>query len=211
MSRLLDSAIKQNHRIRQILQRVTAEVREFEGVQTSFSALLGVTCLSVPPEVLDAFSHDPSAVTGSTRRLRGYKAVEDIQARIVWQRDVLQSYIESLAGLKGKLPLPTGIFDESITALMDSVSQLEKHRHGIIEKAEEVTNLLAHVRELHATVKADFNETLIYTSQIYPEVRLFLLFNRFISNLFYRLHNCPPWKKPIGTSTNNCTISEWTP
>lgn len=89
----------------------------------------------------------------------------------MWQRDVLQSYVTSLAGLKGKLPLPTGIFDESIASLMESIGQLEKHRHGIIEKAEGVTDLLAHVREMHGIVKAEFNDTLIHTSHIYPEVR----------------------------------------
>jgi hypothetical protein len=167
---LLESAIKQNYRIRQVLQRIAAEVREFDAVQSSLSGLLGVPCLNVPQEVLEAFSHDPSAVTGSTRRFKGWRAVEDIHSRIAWQRAVLQNFVHSIAGLKGKLQMPTGIFDECISGLMASVSHLEQHRYGVFDKTDEVTDLLTRVRELHGMVKAEFNDTLAHTSQIYPEV-----------------------------------------
>jgi hypothetical protein len=161
--------MKQNYRIRQVLQRLTGEIKEFDGVQSSLSELLCVPGFHVPQQVLDAFSHDPAAVTGSTRRLKGWRAVEDIHARISWQREVLQNFVTAVAGLKGK-DLPTGIFDESIAGLMESVAQLEQHRDVIVENAEEVTDLLARVREIHGYVKAEFNDTLAHTSQIYPEV-----------------------------------------
>jgi hypothetical protein len=69
--------------------------------------------------------------------------------------------------------MPTGIFDGSIAALMESVAHLENQRDDIIDKADEVTDLLARVREMHGLAKTEFNDTLAHTSQIYPEVCIF--------------------------------------
>lgn len=102
--------------------------------------------------------------------MKSWRAVEDIHGRIGWQRDVLQTYAANVAAIGDKLVLPTGIFDESVDMLMASIGQLENHRTGIIRKAEEVTDLLAHVREMQGVVKSEFRDTLAHTSHVYPEV-----------------------------------------
>jgi hypothetical protein len=44
----------------------------------------------LPAPLLEALNHDPSAITGATRRLRGWAAVEDIHRRVGRQRAMLR-------------------------------------------------------------------------------------------------------------------------
>ncbi|KAI0347755.1 hypothetical protein BDW22DRAFT_1424023 [Trametopsis cervina] len=166
---MLEDTIEQNRRTRQLLQRIGAHVREYENVQSRLSDLLGTPYTSVPPEVLDAFSHDPASVISSTKRLKGWHAVEDIHARIALQRETLRNFASSLPR--------RGIGDGSDTALEDmlgtlsySLDQLEEHRSRLSDDAEEVDEALVEVKEIHAGVKREYNEVMAHTSLIYPQL-----------------------------------------
>lgn len=168
-SRLLEDTIEQNRRTRQLLQRVSANVREFENVQAHLSALLGQSYTSVPKEVLDAFSHDPASIIGSTRRLEMYRAVEYIHDRIVLQRETLRSFAFSLTDQNAE-PVVRNFFEGKIAALAESLAQLERHRSRLAAEAENVVQALAEVKEIHTGVKREYNEVMAHTSLIYPEV-----------------------------------------
>ena len=125
---------------------------------------------TVPPEMFDAITQDPAAMTGQTRRLKGWRAVEEVHCRINRQREMLSSFAATLAEINNQLPRPRGIFDESLNGLTGSLSRLEHHREDLRNRQSVATEKLAHVRELHVLTKMGFNETLGHTSQIYPEV-----------------------------------------
>jgi hypothetical protein len=168
--RLLDEAVKQNSRVRQQLQRIATEFRDFAHVQKQLIELLNMPFPTVPPEMFDAISHDPAAMMGQTRRLKGWRVVEEVHCRINRQREMLSSFAAALTEINSQLPRPRGIFDESLIGLMDSVSRLEHHQEDLRKKESEATQRLAHVRELHVLTKIGFNDTLGHTSHIYPEV-----------------------------------------
>ena len=163
--------MKQNSRIRHQLQRIATEFRDFAHVQKQLTELLNAPFPTASQEVFDAISHDPAAMTGHTRRLRGWKAVEEVHCRINRQQDILSNFATTLAEINSRLPRPTGIFDESLKGLMGSLSRLEHHQEDLRNKESEATQKLAHVRELHVLTKIEFNDTLGHTSHIYPEVR----------------------------------------
>lgn len=168
--RLLDDAVKQNSRIRQQLQRVATEFRDFAHVQKQLIELLNMPFPTIPPEMFDAVSHDPAAMMGQTRRLKGWRAVEEVHCRINRQRETLSSFAAALTEINTQLPRPRGIFDESLVGLMDSLSQLERHQDDLHRKEKVATQKLAHVRELHVLTKMEYNDTLGHTSHVYPEV-----------------------------------------
>lgn len=156
--------------MRQQLQRISTEFRDFAHVQKQLIDLLNMPFPTVSQEVFDAISHDPAAMTGHTRRLKGWRIVEEVHSRINRQQEILSSFAATLTDLNGRLPRPKGIFDESLEGLMKSVSRLEHHREDLRNKENEATQKLAHVRELHVLTKMEFNDTLGHTSHIYPEV-----------------------------------------
>lgn len=125
---------------------------------------------TVPPEMFDAISHDPAAMMGQTRKLKGWRAVEEVHCRINRQREMLSSFAAILTEINNQLPRPREIFDESLVGLMDSLSRLEHHQEDLRRKESAATHKLAHVRELHVLTKMEFNDTLKHTSHIYPEV-----------------------------------------
>jgi len=168
--RLLDEAAKQNSRVRQQLHRISTEFRDFAHVQKQLIELLNMPFPTVPPEMFDAISHDPAAMMGQTRRLKGWRAVEEVHYRINRQREMLSSFVAALTEINSQLPRPRGIFDESLIGLMDLVSRLEHHQEDLRKKESAATQKLAHVRELHVLTKIEFNDTLGHTSHIYPEV-----------------------------------------
>jgi hypothetical protein len=169
-TRLLDEAMKQNSRIRQQLQRIATEFRDFAHVQKQLIELLNMPFPTVPQEVFDAISHDPAAMTGQTRRLKGWRAVEEVHGRILRQQEMLSNFAAALMEINNQLPRPSRIFDESLIGLMGSLSRLEDHQVDLRKKEVEATQKLAHVRELHVLTKMEFNETSGHTSHIYPEV-----------------------------------------
>ncbi|KAL1748978.1 membrane protein [Schizophyllum fasciatum] len=168
-AQLLESTMTQNSRLRQLLHRVAGNVKEYENVQCNISRALGLPYKSLPQEVLDAFSHDPAAVTGSTRRLRGYRAVDDIHKRLRKQQETLQNYLSD-TGNSGRLETSGSIFDDSISSLLTTITALEGHRNDIYVQARGVTEVLQRVQVLHAETKSDYNAALAHTSVVYPEL-----------------------------------------
>jgi hypothetical protein len=155
--------------MRQLLKRVSGLVNEYEIVQSNVAQLSDRLPQWLPPEVVDAFSHDPAAVSGTSRRLRGWKAVEDINRRIQRQRETLTVFAQ--CNMDGQPTLPHGgLFGSSSEALVALLKTLESERDDIMSKAQDVAKLLSGVKKLHQPTKRDYNETLAHVSVVYPEV-----------------------------------------
>lgn len=205
--RLLDDLNSQNTRVRQTLNRVANTIREQDALHASFTAMLDVPHVGMPQDVLDAFGHDPAAVTGSTRRLRGWEAVEDIYLRVLRQRDVLRRFIYSV---EEKTPGPMkSVLNHPIASLTRALEDITVQHEEITVKAQEVAKVLQSVKALHADVKAEYNETLAQTSVVYPEVsRIYsYVWMRRLSSL-----SCPTllrWRKATRTNTNKYGNSVW--
>ncbi|GJE85853.1 hypothetical protein PsYK624_019320 [Phanerochaete sordida] len=168
-TQLLEDALAQNQRTRQLLQRVGGNIREYENVLSRLSLLLGISHTSIPLEVLEALSHDPASVMTGTRRLTGWRAVEDISGRINRQRDTLRNFAASVVKEEGATNTAY-MFDGPIFSLTSSLDQLERHRTRIAGEVEDVAATLTKVKEIHATVKREYNDVTAHTSLIYPEI-----------------------------------------
>ena len=156
------------------MQRVAVDVREYELVCSSVMPSLGIAYRSLPMELLDAFSHDPSAVTSGTRKRHGWRVVEDIHARVLRQREILASFLSGVkTGVDG-VSIPENILDNPISALMEKLQALEREREPLQEQANEVSRMLMEIRAAHSTVKEEYNDALSYTSVVYSEVHLHL-------------------------------------
>jgi hypothetical protein len=151
------------------LNRIASGVREFETVQSNALSSLGVPYRHLPQDLLDAFGHDPAAVTGPTRKLQSWKAVDDIHTRLVRQRETFRNFLSRAT--ENTFPVSVSVFDDPVSALLRSLESLETHRQEITAKAKAVTGVLKRVQTVHATVKAEYNDTLSHTSVVYPEVR----------------------------------------
>lgn len=163
---LLEEATAHNYRIRQLLNRVSASVKEYESIQSS-ATRASLSYENLPKELLDSFGHDPAAVTGATRRLRGWRAVEDIQQRLQRQREVFQAFISH----SRERPVPSHCaLGDSILHLTQTLEVLESHKKSIASTAQRVTDLLESVQEVHVEVKADYYDTVSHTSVLYPEL-----------------------------------------
>ncbi|EKM61344.1 uncharacterized protein PHACADRAFT_111833 [Phanerochaete carnosa HHB-10118-sp] len=168
-TQLLEDTLAQNQRTRQLLQRVGGNIREYENVLSRLSLLLGISHTSIPLEVLEALSHDPASIMSGTRRLQGWRAVEDIDDLVNKQRDTLRSFAGAI--IKGESASNTAyMFDGPIFSLSSSLDQLERHRERIAREAENVMAALAKVKETHSTVKREYNDVTAHTSLIYPEI-----------------------------------------
>lgn len=174
MQRLLREASNQNSRIRQLLNRLAAGAREYDLMQNSLSALLDVPIPGLPAELLEAFSHDPCAVTGATRRLDGWRAVEDIHARIIRQRTIFDDFL-SLQHTPNASLVDDNIAKEPVASLHETLEQLRSLKVEILDKANRVAHKLSSVQVLHREVKSEYNDALVHTSTVYPEVLLFLI------------------------------------
>lgn len=167
--RLLAEMTTHNHRVRQLLNRISMGVREYDTIQSNAMASLAIPHNGLPRELLDAFGHDPAAVTGATRRFRGWKAVDDIHNRLVRQRDVFQAFL-SCSGCE--IPIPTSVLNNPIATLVRSVETLEAHNSKIAKRATDVGETLVAVQDMHTNVKTHYKATLSHTSVVYPEVSL---------------------------------------
>lgn len=123
----------------------------------------------MPAELLDAFNHDPAAVTGATRSFRGWRAVEDIHNRITRQRDTFRAFL--MSGDIGFTPSGS-VLESPIAALEQTLGQLGNHKQAIAAKARDIAGILTKVKGIHASVKTEYNETLSHTSVVYPEVHI---------------------------------------
>ncbi|KAG1757140.1 hypothetical protein EDB19DRAFT_14103 [Suillus lakei] len=164
-SQMLDDLKAQNHRVRQKSQRIAAEVRECDNLQARLAKTHGIPYRGLPIELLEAFSQDPSSVTGGTREQRGWKAVEDIHTRILRQQQVFRMHLS--VSEKG---VPDSLLDEPISSLMETLGELGHKREALAHKQLEVASVLAKVKNLHTQVKKDYNNALSRTAVAYPEL-----------------------------------------
>ena len=164
---LLQESIAHNHRIRQLLNRISTAVKEYDAIQNVAFHILDIDQHCMPRDVLEAFGHDPSAVTGSTRRLRGWRAVEDINQRLTRQRDVLRAFLSPLAE---NVSARGCLLDESIVNLSQALDYLDGCKDAIALRAASVLNLLNSVQDVHADVKENYKSTISRASVVYPEV-----------------------------------------
>lgn len=155
--------------MRQLLNRIAAGVREYDLTQSSLASLLEVPINNLPPELLDAFSHDPSVVTGATRRLKGWRAVEDIHYRILRQRAIFEDFLSRGCDTASSVINDTVVRDP-VSALHDVLITLRERKAAIAMKADAVAEALASVQTTHRQVKMEYNEALAHTSAVYPEV-----------------------------------------
>ncbi|TFY57248.1 hypothetical protein EVJ58_g7137 [Rhodofomes roseus] len=169
-AQILEDARSQNHRTQQLLQRVAASVREYDSVQSGMSAALGMPFARLPPDVLEAFSRDPSAFTSGTRHSRGWRAVEDVHDRVYRQRKILRNFAKVTAIDSSDSEPSESVFEQPMESLTRSLAELEKHKSCVVTQLEQVTELLISVRHTHKAVKKGYNDTLAHTSLVYPEL-----------------------------------------
>lgn len=169
---LLADAVAHNQRIRQLLNRISISVKDYDAVQRSATNTLGKKYHALPKELIETFGHDPAAVTGSTRRLRGWRAVEDIHQRLIRQRQVLATFISSESNRSSDFG---SILDDEVTSLTQNLSILEEQKKSIAERVQEVETALEDVQKTFKGVKTAYDMTVPLTSSIYPEVNTKLM------------------------------------
>jgi hypothetical protein len=111
-------------------------------------------------------------VTGATRHKKGWQAVEDIHNNIVRQRNTVRAYLRQARDAEIAPVPPTSVLESPLRSLQRSLDSLEQFRTVIFKKVQEVSETLARVKTLHASVKAEYNDAMAHTSSAYPEVRL---------------------------------------
>jgi hypothetical protein len=204
---LLESAIAQNQRNRYLLQRIAGGIKEYEAVQLKMAKALGLTHDALPPELTEAFSHDPAVVTGSTRQKRGWQAVEDIHDNIIRQRNTVQAYLQQ-AG-HAEITPPASVLDSPLKSLQQSLDALERRRGLISEKVQEVTETLARTKKLHMSVKTEYNNAMAHTSSVYPEVRLTITLFWTSAEFLLSCLKSLPWRRDTKTATSSYGKSAW--
>lgn len=139
-------------------------------MQRNAMGVLGKRHQALPKELVESFGHDPAAVTGVTRRLKGWRAVEDIFQRLVKQRHVFAAFmtIES-----HRITDHGSILDDKVSSLVRSLSILEERKEKLAERSREVESVLQDVQKVYKEVKMDYDKTMPLTSTLYPEVRPF--------------------------------------
>ncbi|KZT30861.1 hypothetical protein NEOLEDRAFT_1053133 [Neolentinus lepideus HHB14362 ss-1] len=170
-AQMLEDAVAQNNRIRMLLQRVATAVKEYETVRRQLSELSRTPSDGLPQDLIDAFSHDPAAVTGSTRRSKGWRAVDDIHSRLQLQHDVMRSFV-AREGRRHSLDARKSVFEDQVNTLVETLHRLEDHRQTIERRAVGIADMLADVKPIHLEAKREYNETLAHTSVVYDELSL---------------------------------------
>lgn len=166
---LLADTITHNQRIRQLLNRISISVKEYDAVQRTATNVLGKKYQVLPKELVESFGHDPAAVTGPTRRLRGWRAVEDIHQRLLRQRQVFATFI----ALESHRTSDCGSFlDDKVSSLMRSLSALEGRKEELAEMTKKVEGVLEDVQNAYKGAKADYDKTVPLISALYPEVSI---------------------------------------
>ena len=209
---LLGEANAQNQRIRQLLNKISIVVKEYEAAQSNVLASLGnhYHLRRLPRELLEVFSHDPAAVTGQTRRLRGWRAVDDIHKRLGKQRAICRLFLsEHLDKTGGDIGIGS-VLREPANTLNGSLESLEQFKTNVQFKAREVGELLMQVQDIHAQVKANYNSTLSHTSAVYPEVCHIYFRPDSYSLHFYSYLPLFAWKKVSRININSSGSLAWT-
>ncbi len=122
---------------------------------------------AVPKELVEAFGHDPAGVTGPTRRLQGWRAVEDIHHRVHRQQHTFKSFFNTF---DEQPPSGQCALDKPIEILEMSLEELEKQKTEITANAESVSQLLKAIQEVHGKLKEIYNNMVSHVSAVYPQV-----------------------------------------
>ncbi|KAJ3872480.1 hypothetical protein F5051DRAFT_480309 [Lentinula edodes] len=175
-AQLVASCKDSNAHIRSVLNHIAQHMREYEMCQArGGGGGFGYTAIS--PELFEAFSHDPANVTSSTKRLKTYRAVDDIHHRLTRQRAVFAEFLaqnknskDSHGGSDGPETQDIDILKSPIENLMRTLKKLEHHRLDVVNREKEVSEMLRETQVVHAEVKKEYNGTLAHTSVVYPEL-----------------------------------------
>lgn len=168
-------------------------MKDFDSIQNSAMRSQGIQTLDIPKDLLEAFGHDPSAVTGPTRRDRGWRAVEDINQRVEKQRSVFRAFIQTFADYQNSQGC---VLDEPIDNIIEALESLQMHKSEIEQEAEIVSGVLESVQSVHTQVKENYNSTLSHVSIVYPEVSFAATF--FVSHLLWpilAISHCRSWRE----------------
>lgn len=149
------------------MNRISATVKEYDHLQSNSAHVLGTGAVKLPKELVEAFGHDPAAVTGATRRLQHWRAVEDIYQRVHRQRKTFKDFLDHISDQNQSQGC---LLESPIADIMQALEELDVQRSSIISQAEDVGSRLDAVQKTHAVVKKEFNETLAHVSVVYPEV-----------------------------------------
>ncbi|KAJ3750694.1 hypothetical protein DFH05DRAFT_1388143, partial [Lentinula detonsa] len=179
-AQLVASCKDSNTHIRSVLNHIAQRMREYELCQQSFREnhregsedRSDLSNLTLPHELLEAFSHDPANVTSSTKRLKSYRAVDDIHHRMMKQRAVFREFLDQnqTSNAKRSVADDEDILQDPIDSLLRTLKELEDHRMRIVDKEKEVSEMLRETQIVHAEVKKVYNDTLVHTSVVYPEL-----------------------------------------
>ncbi|KAJ3749301.1 hypothetical protein DFH05DRAFT_1593438, partial [Lentinula detonsa] len=178
--KLVASCKDSNTHICSVLNHIAQRMREYELCQQSFREnhhegpedRLDLSNLTLPHELLEAFSHDPANVTSSTKRLKSYRAVDDIHHRLMKQRAVFREFLDQnqISNATRSDADDEDILQDPIDSLLRTLKELEDHRMRIMDKEKEVSEMLRETQIIHAEVKKVYNDTLVHTSVVYPEL-----------------------------------------
>ncbi len=146
-------------------------MKDYDSLQELVQETFRVVLPDVPKDLVDAFGHDPAGVTGSTRRMQGWRAVEDIYHRVHRQRQIFRSFFEIFEEI---FPDDSCPLDEPIETLEGLLEALKIQKAEIVSDAEIVSELLKVVREVHGKVKDEYNKTVSHVSVVYPQVGHFI-------------------------------------
>ncbi|KAH8119878.1 hypothetical protein DFH11DRAFT_1499342 [Phellopilus nigrolimitatus] len=179
----LDALKARNGRMKLLLQTASRSIIEYDDTQHAMSEKLGLSYSRLPPEILEAFSHDPAAVTANTRRLKGWRAVEDIYLRCERQRAILKTFVASMPSSVTPLTLPAnGIYEDATTTLANLVERLYNQRSAVLFRVRETNELLSKIKKMRDELKPEFDAANQYTSANYPElIRLETLLDEFVN------------------------------
>ena len=161
----------QNVRLKQLLTTASKGIAEYDELQTVLCKRLNVPYTPLPSDVLEAFSHDPSAVTGNTRSSRGWRAVEDIYNRSMLQKQILQTFVNALPCAVSSVTLPReGLYNDTLSSLTRLVDKLHSRRQAVQLQVERLSEMVTKVKDLRDQLKPEYESAGKQTSATYPEV-----------------------------------------
>ncbi len=178
----MDDARTHNQRIRQVLNRIANRVKEYDTAQRTATNILGKKYQALPKDLVESFGHDPAAVTGATRRLKGWRAVEDIHQRLGRQREVFAAFIQTESHRASDYGT---ILDGQISSLVQNLSALEEQKVVLAERTKEVESVLHDAHQVHKEAKEAYGKAVSETSALYPEVEH--LFPHYITQLAHAI------------------------
>lgn len=165
--RLLAEAVHHNSKLRGLLNRISTTMKDYDSLQNLIPDNVRGMLPEVPKGLIEAFGHDPAGVTGATRRLHGWRAVEDIHHRVHRQRQTFKSFLDSC---EAQPPIDQCPLDKEIGILEGLLEALRAQNEEIVTDAESVSELLKTVQVLHGKVKEEYNKTVSHVAVVYPQV-----------------------------------------